>query len=146
MNDNYLVGRVTTASQPELQLMLLDGAQRYSRKARQIWDAADQRVERQRLLERSLDILEELARSVSAGATEASKRLSEEYSFLFRRLATATFNEDLAALDETLTLLEYQRDTWRLACEKTRPQTTAAPVPHVNLGMQLPTSGFSFQA
>jgi flagellar secretion chaperone FliS len=146
MQDNYLAGRVTTASQPELQLMLLDGAQRFGRKARQMWDAADQGIERQRLLERTLDVLEELVRSVSGGATAASKRLEEEYAFLFRRLTEAMFNNDVVALDETLRLLEYQRETWRLACEKMRPQATSAPVPHLSLGTQLPTSGFSFQA
>ncbi len=145
MNDQYLAGRVTTASQPELQLMLLESALRFGRKARELWEAPAQRVEANHLLERTIDILEELVRSVSGGKTEPSKRLEEEYAFLFRHLTGALVNQDLAILDKSLELLAFQRETWRQACEKLRPKAAPTPAPNLAFGDQ-PVSGFSFQA
>lgn len=121
----YLDARVATASQPELQLMLLDGAVRFGRQALALWDDDGQRAECERLLARTLDIAEELIRGVAAGGAEASKRFEEEYAFAFRQLALAQLNHEATPLREALRLLEFQRETWRLACERLKE---AAPV------------------
>jgi flagellar secretion chaperone FliS len=122
----YLDARVTTASQPELQLMLLDGAVRFGRLAQQLWDAADQRDECHRLVGRTLDIVEELIRGVAGGKTEPSKRLDEEYGFAFRQLAIAQLNHDAGPLEAALKILDFHRETWKLACEKLRAEVPAA--------------------
>jgi flagellar secretion chaperone FliS len=122
----YLDARVTTASQPELQLMLLDGALRFGRQAEQLWTAAEQREERDRLLARTLDIVEELIHGVAGGKTEQSKRLEEEYAFAFRQLALAQLNRAAAPLAAALKILDFHRETWKLACEKLRSEAPAA--------------------
>jgi flagellar protein FliS len=144
-SNRYLDGRVATASQPELQLMLLDGALRFGRQARQIWDDAARQIESDRLLARARDIVEELVRSVSGGATPPSKRLEEEYAFIYRQLAAAQIGHDAAAFDSALDLLAFQRETWRQACEKLKPANQATPLPNVNFAAA-PVAGFSFQA
>ena len=123
----YLDARVTTASQPDLQLMLLDGAIRFGRQAQQLWNATDQGEECNRQLSRALDIVEELVRSVAGGKTEPSKRLEEEYAFAFRQLALAQLNRDASLLEAALRILDFHRETWKLACEKLRTEFPAAP-------------------
>jgi flagellar secretion chaperone FliS len=122
----YLDARVTTASQPELQLMLLDGAVRFGRQAQQLLNAADQRDEYSRLLGRTLDIVEELIHGVAGGKTEQSKRLEEEYAFAFRQLALAQLNHHAGALETALKVLDFHRETWKLACEKLRSEAPVA--------------------
>ena len=142
-NGRYLDARVTTASQAELQLMLLDGALRFGRRARQLWVDAGGRAEADRLLGRMLDVVEELVRSVTGGKLAESKRLEEEYAFIFRELSAAKLTGEAEPLDAGLRLLAFQRETWRLACEKCRPQTT--PAPNLDFGSAA-TSGISFHA
>lgn len=139
----YLDARVTNASQAELQLMLLDGALRFGRQARQLWDDAGQRAEAERLLGRTLDVVEELVRSVAGGKLAESKRLEEEYAFIFRELSAAKLTGEAGPLDAGLRLLAFQRETWRLASEKCRPQ--AVPTPNLDFGPAA-TSGISFHA
>jgi len=127
----YLDGRVTTASQPELQLMLLDGALRFGRQAQELWAAADKQAECERLLGRALDIVEELVYGAAAGKTEASKRLEEEYAFAFRQLVAAQLNHDAAPLEAALKLLAFQRETWKLTCERLKAK--AIPAAHAPL-------------
>jgi flagellar protein FliS len=151
MNHRYLDTRVTTASQPELQLMLLDGALRFARQAHQIWGDDDQRSEAGRLVTRAIEILEEMILGVVNGKAPESKRLEEEYIYIFRQLSSALLKHDIAALDEAIKLLDFERETWRLACEKVRGQATPTPAsfpaPTPTTGnAQLPASGFSFQA
>ena len=118
--NRYLDARVKTASQAELQLMLLDGAQRFGQQALSLWDDAEKRHQCEGLVGRVLEIVEELVSSAVLGKTEQSKRLEEEYAFAFRQLASARLNHDAAALEAALNLLAYHRETWKLACEKTK--------------------------
>jgi flagellar protein FliS len=142
-NRGYLDSRIFTASQPELQLMLLEGAMRFARHARQAWDDEAQRAEADRALRRTLDVVEELVRSVSGSQTAEAERLQSEYAFLFRELTAAQLAHDAARLDRCLELLAFHRETWRLACEKLRTQP--APTPHV-VDAAAPPTGFSCQA
>jgi flagellar biosynthetic protein FliS len=123
--------------------MMLDGALRFGQQARQWWDDEANRLEVDRLVRRTLDIVEELVRSVALGRAAESARLEEEYAFIFRQLAAAHLTHDPAAMDEALKLLVYQRETWRQACEKVKASATPAPNFDPN-----PTStmGFSLQA
>jgi flagellar protein FliS len=143
--NRYLDGRIATASQPELQLMLLDGALRFGRQARQMWDDAVRQVEADHMLRRVRDIVEELVRSVSGASTAESARLEEEYAFIYRQLATAQVAHDTAAFDSAIELLAFQRETWRLACEKLKPLNQPAPLPNLTYAAA-PATGFSFQA
>jgi flagellar protein FliS len=142
----YLDSRVFTASQPELQLMLLDGALRFARQAHQAWDDESQQVEADGSMRRTLDVVEELVRSVSGAKASEGQRLEEEYAFIFRELTAAQLGHDAARLDATLKLLEFHRETWRLACEKLRSQP--APTRHFAdaADSATPPSGFSCQA
>lgn len=142
-NRGYLDARVCTASQPELQLMLLDGALRFAGQARQAWGDELRRPESDRALRRALDVVEELVHSVSGGRSAESARLEDEYAYIYRSLTAAQLDHDAVKLDDAVKLLLFHRDTWRLACEKLRSQP--APAPRL---VDLPNaaSGFSCQA
>jgi flagellar protein FliS len=141
--NRYLESRVRTASQPELQLMMLDGALRFGQQARKSWDDDAAVLEVDRLVRRVLDIVEELVRSVGGDRTAEATRLEEEYAYAFRQLGAAHLDHDAAAFDKGLELLAFQRETWRLACEKMKSSPT--PAPTIDYG-DSPVAGFSFQA
>ena len=117
-NSKYMESKVLTASQPQLHLMLLEGAVRFGQRALQE-GADDQRAaETDQLLVRLLNIVEELSRSTSGRDSEISVQLEEEYAFLYRELTAARVNLDLPKLEKCLEILSYQRDTWKQACEQ----------------------------
>ena len=145
---HYLDGRVKSASQPELQLMLLDGAAKFGRQAKQLWNDDQQRAECERLVGRALDVVAELARSVAGSQLEASQRLEEEYAFVFRQLAAAQVFHDGGALDSALQVLGFHRETWQLACEKLagaspEPTPATAPTPHFDVRRPAPHASLS---
>jgi flagellar protein FliS len=146
-SSRYLDARVSTASQPELQLMLLDGALRFGRQAQAIWNVDEQRAECGRLLARSLDVVEELVRGATLGTTDASRRLEAEYAFAFRQLAIAQLNRDASALEAALKVLDVHQETWKLACEKLRTEALkddgASMAPHAS--SLLGSESFSLQ-
>jgi flagellar protein FliS len=117
-DSQYLEGKILTASQPRLHLMLLEGAIRFGQQAKQKWGDEQVSVEAGQLLNRMMDVVEELTMSTTAPEIEISKQLAEQYAFLYRELGACRIQGDLQKLDECLELLEFHRQTWKLACEK----------------------------
>lgn len=117
-DSQYLESKVLTASQPQLHLMLLDGAIRFGRQAQTMWTAEVNFATIDAQLARVGDIVDELAHSAANGHGDISKQLEEQYAFIYRELTASRFNEDLQKLESCLSLLEFQRDTWKQACEK----------------------------
>ena len=119
--NQYLESKVLTASQPQLHRMMLEGALRFGRQARQLWGDREQAAEVERLLGRTIDLVEELSRSVTEGDSDVSEQLEELYAFIYRELVSCRYNlssdpKDAGQLDEVLKLLDYQRETWKQAC------------------------------
>ncbi len=149
-NSQYLESKVLTASQPRLHLMLLEGALRFGQQAKQNkWNDDEEFAETEQLLNRMMDIVEELTLGTNAGGSEISKQLVEQYAYLYRELTASRINRDLQKLDECLKLLEYQRKTWKLACEKvvadpaTPAKTSVLPPHHLS---QSSRDSFSLEA
>lgn len=109
--------------------MLLDGALRLGRQAEQLWHKPERTAECSELLGRAMDIVEELTRAVSGRARAVSKRLEEEYAFVFRQLAMAQLDHDLAPLEAALRLLAIERETWKLAVDRLRNSDAGAATP-----------------
>lgn len=129
-NSRYLDGRVQTASQPELQLILLDGALRFGRQAEQLWNEPEQRAECDHLLTRTNDVVEALIQGLVITESEISRRLADEYAFAFRQIALAQLNHDAAPLAAALHLLQFERETWQLACDQLKSiPAPAVPMP-----------------
>jgi flagellar protein FliS len=114
----YLRDVVLSAPPEKLQLMLYDGAIRFCRQARDAISSND--IEGSyNLLTRAQNIVLEMQNALRPEVDPAlCDRMSSLYNFVYRRLVDANVNKDMAALDEALRLLEYQRETWVMLLEK----------------------------
>ncbi len=155
---HYLESKVLTAPPQRLHLMLIEGAIRFGRQAEQSLASGDSLAASAPLM-RAIDIVGELLAAVRQQKNELNARLTELYWFLFRRFSEAKIHADAAKLGEALQLLEYERETWQLACEKAAEVNAKRPSqsesPGVKTGtrptthLQPPSSnsgGFSLEA
>ncbi len=146
---SYLDSKVKTASQPQLHLMLLEGAIRFGQQAKKIGDTDPDSAEVERLLNRMLDIVEELALSTAGDKGEISKQFEEQYAFIYRELAACRVNRQLEKLDDCLRLLHFERETWKLASEKIEtpsPKTSTFAPPPVQIDTYSAGESFSLEA
>jgi flagellar protein FliS len=149
-HSTYLESKVLTAPPHRLQLLLIEGAIRFGRQAEEALRNGD-RVAASSSLLRTIDIIGELLAAARANKSELNKSVAELYWFLFRRASEAKINSDPAALAETLRLLDYERQTWQMLCDKLSADTQLGPTaPHLsafgasrNVGSK---SGFSLEA
>ena len=152
----YLESKVLTAPPQRLHLMLIEGAIRFGRQAEDALRSGNAIAAATPLL-RVVDIVGELLAGVRHQNGELNKQLADFYWFLFRRISEAKIHADAAKLGEALRLLEYERQTWQLACEKAADVPTTAPVNQeqkrpqatnhtAERGLSNKTSGFSLEA
>jgi flagellar protein FliS len=115
---NYLRTRVLTATPEQLQMMLYDGAIRFTDAGkaaiiRKDWEATYLN------LSRAQKIITELSSSLKPSiAPELCAKLSSLYNFIYRKLVEASMHHTVESADEALKLLRYQRDTWAMLMEK----------------------------
>lgn len=140
----YLDSKVQTASQPQLHMMLLDGSLRFGRQAQKAWTDKAEATAIDQILVRMIDIVEAMVNGTSAGTEDSSKPLSEQYAFIYRELTACRLNHDLEKLNNCLELLDYQRETWRLACKKLTEEVASSSQTTVLTGMH--TSGASVES
>ncbi len=148
-SQNYLDSKVLTASQPRLQLMLLEGAVRFGKQAQQLWLDGASFATVDRPLARMAEILEELTHGAAAGETEVSKVLENHYAAIYRELASCRINQSAEKLDACLELLQYHRETWKLVCEQAEAEAKSKQSlakPHLDLGQSMVSESFSLEA
>jgi flagellar secretion chaperone FliS len=149
-NSSYLESKILTATPARLHLMLIEGAIRFGRQAQEAIARNDAPAASAPLL-RVIDIIGELLAGVRHSTTELNQKLARVYLFLFCRVSEAKINSDPKALAEVLELLEFERQTWQLACDKLGaaiPGTTPSPMSNAFAAGRAnsPKSGISFQA
>ena len=127
-NSHYLESKVLTAPPQRLQLMLIEGAIRFARQADEALRRGETLAASAPLL-RVIDIVGELLAGVRETKSALNQQLSELYLFLFRRVSEAKINSDVAALADAMKILELERETWQLVCEKFGGLTAHAPPP-----------------
>jgi flagellar protein FliS len=131
---SYLESKVLTAPPQRLHLMLIEGAIRFGRQAEEQLRLGNQAAAAAPLL-RTIDIVGELLAGVRSSQSDTNKKVADLYWFLFRRVSEAKIHADAAALSEALQLLEYERETWQLVCEKLNGDPTS-------IGQPKPTAAF----
>lgn len=115
---NYLRTKVLTATPEQLQLMLYDGAIRFTEQARAALQAKtfDQSYD---LLTRTQKIILELQCTLKHDvAPDLCGKLAALYNFVYRKLIEANTRHELSALDEALNILRYQRETWAMLLQQ----------------------------
>jgi flagellar protein FliS len=123
---NYLRTKIFTATPEQLQLMLYDGALRFGEQARV---ALEQRNFEQsyHMISRVQKIITEMHSSLKPDvAPDLCKKMSALYNFIYMKLVDANLEHEIAALDEALNLLRYQRETWAMLLEQLGKTKAAA--------------------
>jgi flagellar protein FliS len=135
---NYLKTKVLTATPEQLQLMLYDGAITFSEQARTALVAKNYEQSFNGI-SRAQRIIAELTSSLKHElAPDLCGKLAALYNFVYRKLVEANIEHKLASLDEALSILRYQRETWVLLLEQLG-KTKAAAVAN-KLDMPAPNS------
>jgi flagellar protein FliS len=142
--DRYLESKVLTAPSHQLQLMLIEGAIRFGRQAESALRRGDRSAASAPLL-RVIDIAGEMLAGVRESKSELNRKIAGFYLYLFRIVSEAKVNDDAEKLSQALGLLEYERQTWQLVCEKlgsaAAKTAPVAPMPHITAA-----SPFSMEA
>jgi len=123
---NYLRTKVFTATAEQLQMMLYDGAIRFCEQARAA--LIEKKYEQSyNLISRVQKIVTELSCSLKPQlAKDLCSRLGALYDYVYRKLIEANVEHKLESLDEALSLLRYQRETWAMLMEQTSRQKAAS--------------------
>ena len=129
----YLRTRVMTATPEQLQMMLYDGAIRFSEQARAALEARD--YERSyNMISRVQKIITELSCTLKRDVSpELCDKLSALYSYVYKRLIEANVQRSVEAIDEALELMRYQRETWAMLLDQLGKQKAAVAAAKLDL-------------
>lgn len=126
-SNEYLRNAVLTASPEQLHLMLYDGAIRFTRQGiegieTRDWEKAFTGFSRAQKI--VLEMLNSLNYEIDR---DLCSRMAGLYNFIYRQLVQACSDRSVAAGNEALKLLDYQRETWVMLIEKLRQDRAAKP-------------------
>lgn len=107
----YKNNSVNHASKEQLLLMLVDGAVKFSKIARQAVLDNDVKKAHENLV-KTQDIFTELMVSLEQSAGEWAVGLYKVYEFIKNRLFEANISKDIKIVEETIPLIEEVRDMW----------------------------------
>ena len=125
-SDEYLRNSDLTARPEQLQLMLYDGAIRFARQGADALERKDYETSCEKLL-RAQRIVTQLKTGLRPEVQPAlCAQLGGLYDFVYWRLVDANTRRDARFIAEALTILEHQRETWRLLLEKLHPIESGA--------------------
>ena len=131
---NYLQAEVHTATPQKLQLMLVEAAIKNIHRTKLAWQGEryDEGIE---ALSRAQDIIAEILCSLDVKSNEQiAKKLASIYLFIFRSLAEGGMSHDEQKLDDALRVLNAERETWRLVCEKFGANVEQTPAAGGSIG------------
>ena len=137
----YLRTRVLTATPEQLQMMLYDGALRFAEQGRVALEKKDYEAT-YNSVSRCQKIISEMTCSLKHQvAPELCQRLAALYNYIYRKLIEASTGHKMEAIDEAISLLKFQRETWamlldKLAREKAATHASKLEMPEPNERME----------
>jgi flagellar secretion chaperone FliS len=130
---NYLRTRVFTATPEQLQMMLYDGAIRFSEQARPALEKKNWETS-YTMISRAQKIITELISSLEHDIhPELCGKLASLYNYVYRKLVEASTAHTIEALDEAIRILKYQRETWALLMETLGKQKATVAARNLNI-------------
>ncbi len=114
----YLRTRVMTATPEQLQLMLYDGAVRFTEAAKAAVDRRDLEAVHFNVSKAQAIITELLTGLRPAHGADLCGRLAGVYQFVYRKLIEVGFDHRADSAEAALIALRHQRDSWILLLEK----------------------------
>lgn len=124
--DAYLLTKVMTAKPAELRLMLIDGAIRFTEQARRGYESKDFEAAYNGTTRAQAILLELVSSLRPEVAPELCKNVAAVYTFLYTSLVKASLNRDIAAVDDVLRILRYERETWMMCMDALARENHAA--------------------
>ena len=112
----YKNNSVNYASKEQLLLMLVDGAVKFSKIAREGLIEKDIRKSHENLI-KAQNIFTELMISLDQNAGEWAKQMYRVYDFIKTRLFEINLKKDVNMMDELMPVIEDVRNTWHEAHE-----------------------------
>ena len=123
---HYLRTKVLTATPEQLQLMLYDGAIKFGEQARLALENKNYE-QSYTMISRVQKIITEMNSSLKHEIyPELCGKLAALYNYVYRKLVEANIEHNLAALDESLKLMRFQRETWVLLLDQLGKTKAAA--------------------
>ena len=130
---NYLRAKVLTATPEQLQLMLYDGAIRFTEQAKLALQKKDFENSFNGI-SRAQKIIAELSGSLKHEmAPELCGKLASLYAFVYRKLIEANCEHKVESLDDALSILRYQRETWALLLDQLGKKKAAAAATKIEM-------------
>ncbi len=112
--------------------MLLDGSIKFARQARAGLEESNYEAIYLGFTQ-CRDIVLELLNTIKTDpAPHVAKSMRELYTFMYSELVKASADKDIKKLDEIISLLEYDRETWVLTMEQTAKEREAGIVPNLS--------------
>ena len=115
----YKNNSVNYASKEQLLLMLVDGAVKFSKIAREALIEKDIKKSHENLI-KAQNIFTELMISLDQNAGEWAKQMYRVYEFIKTRLFEINLKKDVNMLDELMPVIEDVRNTWHEAHEMSK--------------------------
>ena len=129
----YLRTRVMTATPEQLQMMLYDGAIRFSEQARAALEARDYEKS-YNMISRVQKIITEMSCTLKRDVMpDLCDRLTALYGYVYKKLIEANVQHSVGAIDEALELLRYQRETWAMLLDQLGKQKAAVAATKIAL-------------
>lgn len=112
----YKNNSVNYASKEQLLLMLVDGAVKFAKMAKQALEDKNV-IESHKNLVKVQDIFTELMISLDQNAGDWAKQIYKVYDFIKTRLFEINLKKDAKMMDELMPVIEDVRSTWHEAYE-----------------------------
>jgi flagellar secretion chaperone FliS len=128
---HYLRTRVLTATPEQLQLMLYDGAIQFLEQGKAALLKKDFEASC-RVFTKAQNILNELISATRPDVYPAlCGKLVALYHYAYRHVLRANVHHELAAVEEALKVLRFQRETWTLLIQQLgNTKAAAQPAPN----------------
>lgn len=107
----YKNNSITYASKDQLLLMLVDGAVKFSKIAREALKEGNIGKAHENLI-KTQDIFSELMISLDTNSEEWAKNIFNIYAFIKESLVKANLKKDIEELEKVIPLIEEVRDLW----------------------------------
>ncbi len=125
----YLRDAVLTATPEQLQLMLYDGAIRFSMQARDALERGDYETSFDRLTRTQHIILEMLNGLDYDVNRDLCERVASIYNFLYCKLVDASVERKVEYIDDALKVLRMERETWQMLVDKLKRARETGELP-----------------
>jgi flagellar protein FliS len=130
-DDEYLEGRVLTARPEQLHLLVVEGAIRHARRAKQMFENGDEEGGLHELISSREFVGEMIGGLDRERGPEIVEQVAPLFIFVYRRLAEAEVLSEPGRIDDALRILEMHHETWLSLLDAAVPKAPAGPpAPH----------------